>query len=185
MLAKSNPVTGVYRDGMFAYITNLLRCCKLHHVTADIHRIDSGAQRRIYLTFDGGKPCAWLFLHRRKGWRAWEVWQSWCSPEHRQKGIGTRLYQAAINVDNLLLSSGAIHSKYSRAVWKSFVKRGLFNIWAHDFKSLTSTALVAYDKDEDALDCDLDIYDFRTSYEDYFHKRRPTDVRLLATRNTP
>jgi len=184
MLAKSNPVTADYRKWMLDYIHNRLRYCELHEVNRLVSRIDSGKKTKIYIIFDNDdEPIAWLYLVRKNGWKAWEVMQSWCYPEHRGKGYGTKLYQAAINDDGLLLSSGNIHSKYSRAVWCSFVKKGLFNIWAQDFRNLDRTSGVEYDPDENALDCELELYDYRTSYEDFFYKYRPQDVRLLATRN--
>lgn len=185
MLAKESPVTSHYRDWVERYIYNRLSRCELHQVNSLVWRIDSGASRKIYIIFDkDDAPIAWLYLWQRKGWQAWEVMQSWCYPEHRGKGYGTKLYQAVINDDRLLLSSGNIHSKYSRAVWKSFIKKGLFNVWAQDFRDLDRVSVVEYDKDDDELVCELDLYDFRTSYEDFFYKYRPQDVRLLATRRT-
>ena len=161
---------------MLDYVTNRIKACRSVRVARDVLRIESGLYHRIYyIRDDAGKPASWLYLTRRRGWQAWEVGQIWTFPEHRGKKHAERLYKAAINNDLLLLASGNLHTQYSQAMWRSFIRRGLFNIWAQDFRNLESAAIV--EVDEDRLECDLPIYLKPSKIVG-----RHADVRLLATR---
>ncbi len=161
---------------MHGYVLNRMRSCVSEKVAPKVWRMQSGQTRRIYyICDDAGWPVSWLYLTQRKGWAAWEVAQIWTFPEHRGKGHAETLYKAAINSDGILLASGNLHTQYSQAMWRSFIRRRLFNVWAQDFKNLTSTALV--DIEEDELECELPIYIQPSSW-----KRPSTDVRLLALR---
>lgn len=161
---------------MYEYVLNRMRSCVSEKVAPHVWRMKSGKVRRIYYICDsGGWPVSWLYLTQRRGWKAWEVTQVWTFPEHRGKGHAEMLYKAAVNSDRLLLASGNLHTQYSQALWRSFIRRRLFNIWAQDFKNLSSTSLV--DVEDDELQCDLPIYIEPAAYE-----RPSTDVRLLALR---
>lgn len=160
---------------MYDYVLNRMRRCVSHRVAPKVWRLDSGQRTKLYyICDDEGWPVSWLYLTQRKGWRAWEVAQIWTFPEHRGKKHAETLYKAAINGDGILLASGNLHTQYSQAMWRSFIRRRLFNVWAQDFKKLASTSSVAVTGDE--LECDLPIY-INPGY------RRPkSDVRLLALR---
>lgn len=160
---------------MYKYVLNRMRTCVSYRVVPKVWRIESGLYRRIYYTCDaGGWPVSWLYLSRRKGWEAWEVAQIWTFPEHRGQGHAERLYRAAVNADGILLASGKLHTQYSQALWRSFIRRKIFNIWAQDFKDLGQTSTVEVDDDE--MLCHLEIY------IDPGYRRPKSDVRLLALR---
>ena len=95
----------------------------------------------------GLRPVGWLVLWQNIGWKAWEVAQLWVFPERRGEGIAKRLYRAAINTDLKLLASGTTHTKHSRLLWESFIRRGDFTTWAHDFNDLRQRELVMWDDD--------------------------------------
>ena len=161
---------------MYDYVCNRITRLPSERVSPGIWRINSGKTYRIYYTVDSaGFPISWLYLSKKKGWQAWEVAQIWTFPEHRGKGIAERLYKAAINHDGILLASGNLHTQYSQAMWRSFISKKLFNIWAQDFKDLSRTSTVEVEDEE--LFCDLEIYQLPR-----LHRPRKTDVRLLAMR---
>jgi len=89
----------------------------------------------------------------------------------RGKGLAKRLYQAAINDDGIILASGATQSKSSRALWKNFISRRLFDIFAIDYKDMSKRSQVFID-DSGEIWCALDIYS----------ESKSADVRLIATR---
>lgn len=138
--------------------------------------------RTYYAIFEetekGPRPIAWLMMFRRRGWAAWEEEQVWVFPSHRGHGLAKKLYLAAINHDRQLVASGKSHSKYSKAMWESFVKKGSFNIWAHDIFHLERNAAVEWDEDEQTIACELNIY--TKAKVDGSH--RPNSVRLIALR---
>lgn len=161
---------------MYHYVLNRMRACVSTKVAPKVWRIDSGRFRKIYYICDQqGWPVSWLYLTQRKGWKAWEVAQIWTFPEHRGKKHAETLYKAAINGDGILLASGNLHTQYSQAMWRSFIRRRLFNIWAQDFKDLHQTSRVEVDGNE--LDCTLPIY-----IQPNARVRPRHDVRLLAYR---
>lgn len=112
----------------------------------------------------------WLYLIRTPRWVAYEVQQTFLFKHCRGQGLGPMLYKAAIDSDGLLLASGCSHTKFSRAMWKNFIKKKTFKIWAHDFLRLDKHSHVSIDED-DQFECDLDIY-----------TKNPmlTDVRFIA-----
>lgn len=120
---------------------------------------------------DDIQPIAWLYLWQRPRWQAWEVLQVFVPEALRGKGLSTRLYRAAVN-DGLILASGKSQTKSSRALWRSFIKKKIFNVYAIDFKNLDLTSEVLIDKDDNELWCALDIY------SDNKHQ----DVRFVAIR---
>jgi hypothetical protein len=91
---------------------------------------------------------AWLMLKQRPGWTAWEVEQLWIFPAFRGQGLAKDLYRAVINDDGMLVASGKTHTKHSKALWESFVRRDFFTIWAHDFKNLSIRCPVYWDDGE-------------------------------------
>ncbi len=161
---------------MHDYVLNRMLTCVSHKVAPKVWRMDSGLYRRIYYICDEADwPVSWLYLTQRKGWQAWEVTQIWTFPEHRGKRHAETLYKSAVNRDGVLLASGNLHTQYSQALWRSFIRRNLFNVWAQDFKHLDRVAQVEVDGDQ--LECELPIYIKPSG------KSRPaTDVRLLALR---
>lgn len=175
MLVLRNAITRPYWTSMHEYVLNRMKVCVSEKVTPKVWKLQSGLYRQVYYICDAnGWPASWLYLTQRKGWKAWEVAQVWTFPEHRGKGQAETLYKAAINADGILLASGNLHTQYSQAMWRSFIRRRLFNVWAQDFKDLSHTSTV--DVEDGELECGLPIYiDPGT--------RRPTsDVRLLALR---
>lgn len=137
-----------------------------------------GAGGRVYYavfvdTGKGRRPVGWLRLHRQVGWSAWEVEQLWVFPEYRGRGLAGHLYKAAINGDGLMVASGKTHTKHSKALWESFVRKETFNIWAHDFKDLTSRHEVLWEDNE--IFCALELYS---------PSKSKSDVRLIAIKRT-
>lgn len=172
MLVLRNAITRPYWAPTFAYLLKRMKVKGLVRV-GGVDRLMGGSHVRTYLIRDReGQPVSWLYLTRRPGWTAWEVSQVWTFPEHRGKGHVQRLYKAAVNHDRLLLASGNLHTQYSQALWRSFIRRKTFHIWAHDFRNLEDTSTV--DVEDDELICDLPIYTKPVV------GRPPTDVRLLA-----
>ncbi len=161
---------------MLNYILNRMRRCVSVKVSPKVWRLRSGKRIIVYYICDGdGWPISWMYLTQRKGWKAWEVTQVWTFPEHRGKGLAESLYRTAVDVDGLLLASGNSHTPHSQAVWRSFIRRRLFHIWAQDFKDLSQTSAVEVEDDE--LHCALPIY-----LRPHPHGRPRSDVRLLAIR---
>jgi len=155
------------------YVLNRMQRCISEKVTSKVWRIQSGKRSRIYYICDSdGWPISWLYLTQRKHWAAWEVVQIWTFPEFRGRGYAEKLYRTAINIDGILLASGNLHTQFSQAMWKSFISRGVFNIWAQDFKNLSKTSTVEVENGE--LICSLPIY------VDPGLNRPSTDVRLIA-----
>ena len=77
-----------------------------------------------------------------------------------------------MNVDGIILASGKTQSKSSRALWRRFIERDTFNIWAQDFNDLRQRSSVEFHEDE--LHCTLPVYE-------RYHSKY--DVRLIAVRN--
>lgn len=122
------------------------------------------------------RPIAWLNLWRAPGWKSWEVIQVFVFEKLRGQGLAKLLYKAAINTEGLIVSSGITQSKSSRSLWKSFVQKELFDIYAIDFTDLRSRSQVLFDKEHDELWCSLEIYSAVDP--------KIQDVRLIATRKT-
>jgi GNAT superfamily N-acetyltransferase len=181
MLAVQNMVHRQHFQSMYDYVRNRLKVKPIRQVTDLVWQLDANKYARLYIIFDQDKPIGWLYLCQRKGWAAWEVYQSWVFPEYRGNKYGEALYRAAIDADDLLLASGNTHSKYSQSVWKSFVKKNLFNTWAQDFKNLDSFCSVGWNEELEEIDCALPIYASTAFYDYAYHQQ---DVRLLATRKT-
>ena len=158
---------------MYDYVLNRMKVCVSEKVAPKVWKMHSGKYRRFYYICDDlGYPVSWLYLTQKRGWVAWEVAQIWTFPEHRGKGYAELLYKAAINIDGVLLASGNLHTQYSQSMWRSFIRRRLFNVWAQDFKNLSKTSTV--EVDDDLLVCDLPVYTNQGI------RRLQSDVRLLA-----
>lgn len=125
-----------------------------------------------YVLCDGLEPIGWIYLRRNPNWVAYEVRQTFIVKDYRGNGYAEKLYKAAINTDGVLLASGCSHTKYSMGLWKKFLRKKMFNIWAHDFADLRKHAAVEIDRDGE-IECDLDVY------HDALGKQ---DVRLIAQR---
>jgi len=178
MLVLRNAVNRVHWSQGLEYLCNRMARIESQRVRDGVWRIDSGAHLKLYYTVDrAGWPTSWIWLWQRPGWKAWEVTSVWTFPEQRGRGLASLLYRSAVNTDGLLLASGNLHTQYSQALWRKFIRAGTFTIWAQDFKHLDRTSLVEIDTDADELLCDLEIYQ-----EPKRHHPRRTDVRLLALR---
>jgi GNAT superfamily N-acetyltransferase len=132
----------------------------------------TGQMHRVYYalfvdTPKGPRPMSWLCLWQKTNWWAYAVEQLWTFPEFRGRGHAKALYKAAIDVDTIMIASGKLHTKYSKALWESFVRKKTFNIWAHDFKDLRRWCDVYWD---DELCSRMPLYD------------GPGDIRLVALR---
>jgi len=143
--------------------------------TSRVLCVEHHDQRRSYVivTKNGTelRPVAWLYLWREPEWVSWEVMQVFVFEAFRGKGLAKRLYQAAINDDGIILASGATQSKSSRALWKNFISRRLFDIFAIDYMDMSKRSQVFID-DSGEIWCALDIYS----------ESKSADVRLIATR---
>ena len=109
------------------------------------------------------------------GWECWTVEQVFVFPQARGDGWGAVLYDAVINREGLMLASGWQQSRMGRRMWRSLVKSDRYNIWAHDFRTPTRYAGVAYDPDSDRVVSDLMLYSRRRHHE---------DIRLVAMKKT-
>lgn len=114
----------------------------------------------------------WLCLKQIPRFKVKEVWQVWMDPEHRGRGLTTRLYDAAIVRDGIFLASGCTHTSASRALWASFVRDDRYTIWAHNLRDTARYCPVWYDDVTGEIECELPLY----------RNSRRTDVRLLALR---
>jgi len=121
------------------------------------------------------KPVAWLSLWRHPEWVAWEVIQLFAHEEFRGQGLAKELYKAAINIDRILLASGKTQSKYSRALWASFVRDSTFNIYAIDYLNFECRSQVTWDTIDQRIESNIDIYKLH-------HFADKSDVRLVASR---
>ena len=124
-----------------------------------------------YVICDEWEPIGWIYLKRRRTWAAWEVAQTFVLKDYRGNGYAERLYKTAINVDGVLLASGCSHTKFSMGLWKKFIKNKTFEIWAHDFRNVSSCAQVIYEDGE--VLCALPLYHSPWGKQ---------DVRLIASR---
>jgi GNAT superfamily N-acetyltransferase len=138
--------------------------------------------RVYYAIFDkapkGERPIAWLILKQRPGWWAWEVEQLMVFPQFRRQGLASKLYKAVINHDRCMLASGKTHTSHSKAMWESFIRQDLFNVWAHDFSDLQNFYQVCWDKESQEVVSQLSLYS-PTYTRDKISKN---NVRLVAMR---
>jgi GNAT superfamily N-acetyltransferase len=119
--------------------------------------IPGGKYTTTYAIVVEDEPIAWLYLRSRPGWAALEVRQVFVHKDFRGQKLAQRLYKAAINTDGCLLASGPSHSKYSMGLWKKFIQKKTFNIWAHDFNNTRLHCQVEYDENGD-LQCEFPVY---------------------------
>lgn len=120
------------------------------------------------------RPIAWLYLWQKPNWRAWEVMHVFVFEKLRGRGLAKRLYQAAINLDGLIMASGKSQSKTSRALWSGFVKNKTFDIYAIDYWDMKQRSQVFWDDEFDEIYCDLTLW---TKVQE-----QDSDVRMIATR---
>jgi GNAT superfamily N-acetyltransferase len=179
MLIHERSVTKYYWMKMYRYLFRKVRLNQYSWVHGWIARFDGGQQYRTYAFMgrheDSYRPLAWLYLWRRPGWVTWEVMQVFAFEQLRGKGIAKKLYQAAIDIDGVILTSGFTQTKYSRALWLSFIKKETFAMFAIDYKDFSKRSQVFWDKEDEEVWCDLPIYSKVSQTP-----RR--DVRLIATR---
>jgi GNAT superfamily N-acetyltransferase len=173
MLILERSVTREFWSSTYDYIERRVSTNRFEPVgRTGVTHVFGGDCTRTYAIIVNGHPVAWLYLGRRPQWKAWEVRQVWVFPELRGHGLAARLYRAAINVDGIILAAGKSHTKTSRALWKRFIERETFNIWAQDFNDLNQrSGVTVYD---DELYCSLQLY---TAYP------AKQDVRFVAVRN--
>jgi GNAT superfamily N-acetyltransferase len=171
MFFLEQSITKPYWEPTQEYIWRRIRNGKYADVgKTGVVKIIGGKQTVTFAIHDHGFPVAWLYLRARPGWRAHEVHQAFTLKKYRGQGLAQRLYKAAINTDGILLASGETHTKYSAALWKKFIAKKQFNIWAHDFKNTRSTSTVEVEDGE--IQCALPIYLLSAKY----------DVRFVAER---
>lgn len=139
---------------------------------------DSGVRGYVMVEryFNELRPVAWLYLWQDQDWQAWEVMQVFVFEKLRGQGLAKKLYKVAINHDNIIMASGLTQSSSSRALWKSFIQKNTFDVYAIDYWNMKDRSQVFWDKDNDEIWCTLDIY--------YTGKPelQDRDVRLIATR---
>jgi GNAT superfamily N-acetyltransferase len=173
VLILERSVTKPFQDALYEYLVRRIQTGRFNPVgKTGVVRIWGGETTTSYAIVVNGHPVAWMYLGRRPTWKAWEVRQVFVFPELRGHGLASRIYRAAVNVDQIILASGKSQSKTSRALWRRFIERDTFNIWAQDFNDLKLRAAVEYYDDE--LYCALPVYERA-------HSRH--DVRLIAVRN--
>lgn len=179
MLIVDTPISREYWQPTLEMLQDLVHRHGAVKKRAGLYCITDG-DTKIYFLATWKRSCffvkGWLLLTRKPGWVAWEIAQVVVFQLFRGKGLGTSLYDAAIN-DGLVLAAGTQQTHHARDLWKTFVRTRRYNIWAHDFKNLNSFADVVYDADEDSLWCHLPLYYKWKRYD----KR---DIRLVATRKT-
>lgn len=178
MLIQERSVTKYYWLKMYRKLFRKIQTGAYTRVgTTGVLSITFGSRHKYYVltTKDNGnlRPVSWLYLWQKPGWKAWEVMQVFVFEKLRGKGLAKKLYSAAINEDNLMIASGKTHSRHSRALWESFVRRGSFSIFAIDYWRLSDRSQVCWVDGE--LWSQLDLYETRPSYQE-------RDVRLIATR---
>lgn len=162
MIILERSVTKQYWLPMYDYILRRINTHRFSRVGGtDVLHVYGGENTRAYAVLSTqpetkGLPVAWLYLGKRPGWAAWEVRQVWVFPDWRRYGLAKKIYQAAVNVDGIMLASGKTQSKSARALWHRLVKSKTFNIWAQDFNNLDLTSDVFFEDDE--LQCNLELY---------------------------
>ena len=171
MLILERSVTKLYWEPVYKQLARSRQLVLLKNT--GVHVLRASSCKVMYTITANDKPVAWLYLWRRPNWKCWEVMQAFVFPELRGHGLALRLYQAAIDADGVILASGETQSRSSRVLWQRFIENRTFNIWAHDFNSLDSTAGVEYHEGE--LFCSLPVYE---------RVKSARDIRLIATRNT-
>ena len=172
MLILERSVTEPYWKAHRDYINRRLSAGRWRRVGRyGVVNIQGNSEVTTYAVLRDKQPVAWLYLGKREAWHAWEVLQVWVFPEYRGEGLASKLYRAAVNGDGLLLASGETQSKSSRALWRRFIKKKMFNIWAQDFNNLESVASVSVEDDQ--LDCELPVYT---------REHGPHDIRLVAAK---
>lgn len=173
MLILERSVTKEFWTVTYDYLMRRLTTGRFRPVgRTGVVNVTGGVTTTSYAIVVQGRPVAWLYLGRRSTWSAWEVRQVFVFPELRGHGLATRIYKAAVNVDGLLLASGKSQSRTSRALWRRFIERRTFTVWAQDFNDLRRHAGVEYHDDE--LYCPLPVYTLNPTKH---------DVRLLAVRS--
>ena len=179
MLILERSVTKHYQVKMYRKLFRAIQQGRYTRVGAsNVLLLTFGTRHRYYVITmkDNGnlRPIAWLYLWQKPKWKAWEVMQVFVFEKQRGKGLATKLYSAAINTDNLIVASGKTPSKYSRALWRSFVRNNNYSVFAIDYWNLKDRSQVLWNDGE--LWCMLDVY----FTGDWNYQDR--DVRLIASR---
>jgi hypothetical protein len=181
MRIYERSVTQPYWEPVYRYLAKRWRPTfrQIGDVTM-LHGTGKG-QRIYYAIFRnsryGPRPAGWLILRQRLGWWAWEVEQLWVFPAFRGQGMAKQLYKAAIDGDNLIVASGKTHTKYSKGLWESFIRKGTFNIWAHDFQNVSRWCPVIWDAGE--VYSRISLYDTGGLYDTINQ-----DMRLMALKGS-
>lgn len=179
MLIFERSVTKYYWMRMYKYLYRKVRLNQYEWVKGSIARFQCGQRCCAYAfmaAHEGTyRPIAWLYLWQKPGWEAWEVMQVFVFETLRGRGMAKKLYQAAIDIDGIMIASGKTQSWSSRALWLSFIKKNTFDLYAIDYKDFEQRSQVFWDRESDELWCELPIYT-RVARPD------GRDVRLIATR---
>lgn len=124
------------------------------------------------------RPMGWMEIWRKEGWKGWDECQVWLFPQFRGRGLSKLLYKAIIDIDNRILYSGVSHTKYTKHLWESFIRKGTYQIHAHDIVNLKRYCDVVWDKENGELWSALEIYSDTQNKEPRGRRRR--DIRLVA-----
>lgn len=178
MLILERSVTKKYWSKTYRKICRLIKSEQFEFVHGDVAKFQFRKDLIVYAQLDlhngSYRPCAWLYLWKQKGWFAWEVIQVFVFDGFRGSGLSKKLYEAAINVDRLVILSGVTQSKSSRGLWKSFIKNNDFDVFAIDIKDTKRTSQVFWDDEFEEIWCTLEVYTRIPS--------RTTDVRIVASK---
>lgn len=169
MYVIEQSITRAYWKPTQDYLRRRINANHFREVRNGVLEVFGGKYIRSYVICDGWEPIGWVYLRRRKTWVAWEVSQTFVIKEYRGNRYAELLYRTAINDGGVLLASGCSHTKFSKGLWKKFIKDNAFDIWAQDFKNRNSCAQVIYEDGE--LHCAIPLY--HNVWDKY-------DVRLIA-----
>jgi GNAT superfamily N-acetyltransferase len=121
----------------------------------------------------------WIEVWQQVGWKGWDESQVWLFPAYRGQGLSKLLYKAIIDIDQQILYSGCSHTKYTKHLWESFVRKNTYTIHAHDLVSLRRYCDVVWIKD------DGELYSALPLYGDIANKgarKIKQDIRLVAVK---
>lgn len=120
----------------------------------------------------------YLIIEKKKrGWASWQVVISYVHDEYRGQGLGTKLYDAVIKRDGLMLMSDHKQTNEAKLLWMKFIKSKRYNIWAVDINNIDNNSVVYWDNDTDDVEAALHIWHQDTKF---YRPYKNQDVRLVA-----
>jgi GNAT superfamily N-acetyltransferase len=105
----------------------------------------------------------------------WQVVMSYIHNEYRGKGLGSKLYDAIINHDNLILISDHKQTKDAKNLWTNFIKNKKYNICAIDINNIKKISAVYWNDDTENIESSLPIWHIRMP-----RNYKKQDIRLIA-----